>query len=198
VQTVIRFVAPGITMADERRVSLRLLNELFGGGFTSRLNQNLREKNGYTYGARSSFAMLPSAGWFSAASSVRADATGPAIQEFLNEFARLEAGDISDQEAAKARESQRTETVQSFSGLSGVLGVTAECLASGLPFSAIASDMKAMQSVDAPGLNAASKIVDLDRAVLVLVGDKATILEHLKPLNLPAPVEYTARGETVK
>ena len=50
-QTVVRFAAPAPAFADPARPKLRLLGTILGGSFTSRLNQNLREKNGYTYGA---------------------------------------------------------------------------------------------------------------------------------------------------
>jgi predicted Zn-dependent peptidase len=76
VQTVIRFVMPGVKYKDERRTTLRLMNTILGGSFTSRLNQNLREDHGYTYGARSRFSMEPSAGHFIASANVKADVTG--------------------------------------------------------------------------------------------------------------------------
>jgi zinc protease len=92
VQTVIRFVTPGPAFKNEHRPELRLLNTLLGGAFTSRLNQNLREAHGYTYGAGSRFVMDPSTGYFLASSSVRADVTGESLKEFLAEFARLRSG----------------------------------------------------------------------------------------------------------
>ncbi len=52
-QTVIQFAAPGVAFDNPLRVKRRLLNTILGGSFTSRLNQNLREDHGYTYGARS-------------------------------------------------------------------------------------------------------------------------------------------------
>ncbi len=198
VQTVVRFVAPGIPAADERRVPLRLLNTILGGSFTSRLNQNLREKNGYTYGARSQFAMEPSGGYFSAGAAVRADVTGPAIREFLAEFARLRAGDISEAEAGKARETLRAEAAQRFQGLGGVLASASALVEAGLPFGTLGRDLASMQTIAASDLNRlAGPGVDVDHAVLVLVGDKATILEQIRDLGLPKPVELTASGERI-
>jgi len=199
VQTVIRFVTPAFPLTDDRRPHLRLLNELLGGGFTSRLNQNLREKNGYTYGARSAFVMEPSTGYFIASSSVRADVTGPALQEFLSEFRRLRDGDVTDAEIGKARESQRTETVQSFAGVRGVLGQAGQLAAAGLRFEVIAADMDAMHRATASDINKLARpSIALEQGVIVLVGDKALILEQIKDLGLPAVVEYDIYGEPVK
>ncbi len=112
VQTVVQFYMPGPKYSDPRRIRFNLLNTILGGSFTSRLNQNLRERNGYTYGARSRFAMSPSTGYLLASSNVQADVTGAALQEFLKEFARIRAGDISTDEARKTRETNRMSKVQ--------------------------------------------------------------------------------------
>jgi len=81
VQTVIRFELPGYKYADENRVSLRMLNTVFGGGFSSRLNQNLREQHGYTYGAGSAFVYRRTQGYFLTGGGIRTDATAPAVTE---------------------------------------------------------------------------------------------------------------------
>jgi predicted Zn-dependent peptidase len=196
VQTVVRFYTPGYPMADDRRVRLRLLNELLGGSFTSRLNQNLREAHGYTYGAGSSFAMEPSAGFWSARASVVADKTGPSLKEFMSEFERIRKGDITAEEVSKARESLKTDLVQRFQGIGGVLGMAGNLLEAGLPYETLGADEKAMKSVTAEELNKlAPKVLPIETGVLVLVGDKKLILDQIKDLKLPAPVEYTVQGD---
>jgi predicted Zn-dependent peptidase len=196
VQTVVQFIMPGPKFTDERRVSFRLLNTLFGGSFTSRINQNLREAHGYTYGARSRFVMEPSLGYFTASSSVRADVTGAALEEFLKEINRIRAGDISDEETGKARETLRTDVIQAFAGLNGLLGMAAELAVNNLPFETLARDMAAMQKVESKDLNALARpAIPLENGVLVLVGDKRRILEQLQKLDLPKPAEVNVRGE---
>jgi len=199
VQTVIRYIAPGIRAGDDRYAAYTLINTILGGSFTSRLNQNLREAHGYTYGAGSSFSIQPSAGWFAARSSVVADKTGPALAEFAKEFERLRAGDISDDEVSKARESVRTDTIQTFEGVAGIVNAAGELVEAGLPFSTIAAQLQAMQKATPAQLNSAAReALPIERGVLVLMGDKATILEQIKDLGLPAPVEYTAEGVPAK
>jgi zinc protease len=198
-QTFIRFVAPGVGYSDSTRTSRRLLSTLLGGSFTSRLNQNLREDHGYTYGARSRYDMGVTGGSFSAGASVQAEVTGPAIREFMNEFNRLRAGDVSDLEAAKVRETLRNDTVRSFQGLAGMLGAVSAPLTSGLPLSTLSSDLEAINGVGASDLNALAKsAIPIESGILVLVGDKQVITEQLKGLDLPAPTFYDAQGKKIE
>lgn len=197
-QTVIHFATPGVSFDDPVRVKRQLMNTILGGSFTSRLNQNLREDHGYTYGARSRWAMEPSTGDFAAYASVQAQVTGAALKEFMKEFDRLKAGDITDAEAAKARETLRQEMVTDFEGISGLTSTAAQYFVSNLPFDTIAQDLASIQRVNADELNTfARSAIGLDRGVLVLVGDKAVIMEQLKDLGLPAPVELNMTGEPV-
>ncbi len=201
-QTFIRFAAPGVKLDHPDRVALDLLNTILGGSFTSRLNQNLREEKGYTYGARSSFVMGPSCGHFFAAASVQGDKTGPALVEFFKEFGRLSRGDVAEDEAGKARETYRTDAVRGFQTLQGHVGVAAAVLQAGLPFETIASDLATAGGVSASRLNAlAASAIRVSDGVLVLVGDKGVILEHLKglpgELGLGTPSFYDPEGNPI-
>jgi predicted Zn-dependent peptidase len=199
VQTVIRFMMPGPTHGDERRVPLEMFNTLFGGSFTSRLNQNLREAHGYTYGAGSGYSMGPEVGYFSASADVKADTTGASIKEFLGEIDKIRKGDVTDEETEKARATLRTEAVQSFQGLSGVVGLASGLLRNGLGWDALAKDAARLEQVKAEDLNKLAKgAIPLEQGVLVLVGDKKLILEQLKGLGLPEPVELDAKGDPAK
>jgi zinc protease len=196
VQTVVRFVMPGSTYADPNRNGLLSLNTILGGSFTSRLNRNLREEKGYTYGARSAFRMAPSCGSFEAYASVRADVTGPAIAEFLKEFAAIRASDISADEAVKARSTRRSRLIQSLEGLNGLLNSAIELSVNDRPFTDLARDLAAIDEVDAGAMNRlAHDAVPLERGLLVLVGDEKLIREHLGEVELPAAVSLTVSGE---
>ncbi len=198
VQTVIRFYMPGMAYGDANRINADLINTILGGSFTSRLNQNLREARGFTYGAGSRFVMTPGMGYFTASSDVQAEHTGESIREFLAEFKRIRGGDISADEAGKARETNRVEYVQAFQGLGGVLATAVELERNGLPFSTIGADLAALSKADAAALNAlAGPALPVDNALMVLVGDRKTILEQLKGLDLPTPEELTVTGDAV-
>ena len=198
VQTVIRFVLPGPKYTDNQRVAYRLINTILGGSFTSRLNMNLREAHGYTYGAKSHLVMGPRVGYLTTGSSVRTEVTGAALNEFIKELKGISGNPITDAEAVKAREMLRTEVVQSFADLGGILSEAEERLGAGLPFDSLETDLAAMQNASAQDLNTvAGSAVPLNRGVLVLVGDKAKILDQIKDLRLPSPIEMTAGGERV-
>ncbi|MBC7771355.1 MAG: insulinase family protein [Pyrinomonadaceae bacterium] len=198
VQTVIRYYMPGAKFADDRRGKLRLLNTILGGSFTSRLNQNLRERNGYAYGAGSRFSMRKSVGTFTASASVKADKTGASLKEFMTEFDRIRAGDITAEELTKAQETVRTDVIQSFQGLRGIVGSSAELVVSDMPFATISEDLRALQAIKASDLNTiAHSVIPLEQGVLVLVGDKQLIMEQIKDLGLPAPIEVDVNGTPV-
>jgi predicted Zn-dependent peptidase len=191
----VRFAAPAPKFADPARPKLRLLGTILGGSFTSRLNQNLREKNGFTYGASSRFSLGHALGTFSAGADVTAKVTGPSLKEFLAEFARLSGGDVTAEEVGKARDIVKNGAVQAFSGLSGILATATSYAELGAPFETLDEDLAAQASLDAAALNATAKTAfALDRGVLVLVGDKAAILPQLKDLPLPPPVEVDTWG----
>ncbi len=190
VQTVIQFIMPGPAYGDARRTQYWLLNTLLGGSFTSRLNMNLREEHGFTYGARSSFSMRKDMGHLIATSNVRADATGDAVAEFLREFGRISGGDVTDEDTAKVRETLRTDLIQSFAGLNGIIRQALERLVNKQPMESLISDMKSIQAVNSAQLNELARTaVPLNKGVLVLVGDKNTILKELSELQPDGPVE---------
>jgi predicted Zn-dependent peptidase len=199
VQTVIRFITPGPKAADPARSRYNVLNTILGGSFTSRLNQNLREAHGYTYGAGSRFVMQPMVGMFVARAAVKADTTGASLKEFFKEFDRVRAsggGDISADEATKAAQTIRTETIQGLAGIHGPVSEMASLIVAGLPFETIATDLAAAMKVSAGDLNTAGRAsIPLDKGVLVLVGDKKLILDQIKDLKLPTPMEYTPEGD---
>jgi predicted Zn-dependent peptidase len=196
VQTVVRFFLPGPVYSTPDRVKLTMLNTVFGGSFTSRLNQNLREEHGYTYGAGSRYLLEPQIGFFLAYSNVQAAVTGAAVQEFLKEFAAIRRGDLSAEEVEKARANFRTDLVQDYENLGSMLQSAVTLLRNGRPFDQPGADLKASESVGQGDLNAlANAAVPLEQGVLVLVGDRQAILDQIKDLDLPQPVELTVTGE---
>ncbi len=196
VQTVIRFEMPAPSWKDERRVPLRALNAVFGGGFSSRLNQNLREAHGYTYGASSRFSFEPSTGTLVASSSVRADVTGASLKEFLAEFKKIREGTIQDAETSRARETLRADAVEATGELGGLLNIAGDLVVNGASFETWAKDLARLEAVKTADLNALAKdAIPLEKGVLVLVGDRGLILEQTKDLGLPAPLEVDPRSE---
>jgi zinc protease len=93
----------GIERADSDYYAITLLNEIFGGYFLSRINMNLREKHGYTYGASSVFSYRKIRGPFLIAASVQNEAIDKAVQEVIYELERIQSEFVSDEELANAK-----------------------------------------------------------------------------------------------
>ncbi|WP_102125014.1 M16 family metallopeptidase [Deinococcus planocerae] len=189
-QTVVRFLMPAPPAEDARSNALRSLNTLLGGSFTSRLQQNLREDKGYTYGAGSGLLQDVGTGYLVATANVETGVTGPAVREFLNEFARLRRGDVTADEAAKTAATRRADTVASLGTLEGLVGTAAGLYTQGKPFSALGQELEQLSRFGTADLNRlAPAALPYEQGVLVLVGDRAKIVPQLQGLNLPAPVE---------
>jgi predicted Zn-dependent peptidase len=197
-QTVLRFIMPGQAGNDPARLSTDVLNTALGGSFTSRLNQNLREDKGYSYGAGSGFARLPDQGYFVASSSVKTDVTGASIKEFLYEFDRIRGGDIDAAETASAASSLRSRMVAGYESLGSTVGTWLSLRDRGSPPEAAADDFAALSSVTADSLNSlAPQVIPTDQMLLVMVGDASAVLPQLEGLPLPAVEIVDEHGHAV-
>ncbi len=187
-QTVIRFVFPGVPYSDPNRLALSGLSTILGGTFTSRLNANLREDKGFTYGAGTRLASDPAVGYLTAVSPVRADVTGASLKEFLSEFKKIRTGDIQEAEALKARTSLRTDVITSAGSLGGLVGLAELLFLNGQSFAEYTAEARKLASLSAAQMNPlANNAIQLERAVLVLVGDKTQILKQIEGLGLAKP-----------
>src|SRR5262249_1802198 len=105
-QSVIAVGQIGVPRDSPDYFGLIVMNTVFGGQFSSRLNLNLREDKGYTYGARSTFDWRQQPGPFIASASVQTDVTAPAVAEFFKEFRDLTGGrPVTDKELEFAKAS---------------------------------------------------------------------------------------------
>jgi zinc protease len=173
-----------------------MLNAILGGSFTSRLNFNLREKNGFTYGASSSFAFLHHPGSFAVRSAVFAESTAPAVREMLSELGGLRERPASAEEHAKARATLLMRVAESLSTTGGIAATFGEIGLYDLPLDEPLRFAAALERTTADDLRAlAARYIDPDAASIVIVGDRAAIEPGLRALGLPAAVAYDADGE---
>lgn len=103
VQTELRLGHPGVPRAHPDWSSLILLNALLGGKFTSRINLNLRERHGYTYGATSRFAGRLGPGPFVISAAVATESVGAAAREVLGELRRIQGEPVPTDELEETR-----------------------------------------------------------------------------------------------
>jgi zinc protease len=195
-QSVVRLVAPGTDRLSPDRSGLAMLNAILGGSFTSRLNFNLREKNGFTYGASSSFAFLRHPGSFAARAAVFAESTAPAVREMLAEIGGLRERPVTAEEHAKARATLLMRVAEGLATTGGIAATFGEIGLYSLPLDEPLRFAAALENTTADDLRAlAIRYIDPDAASIVIVGDRAAIEPGLRELGLPAAVARDADGE---
>lgn len=98
VQSTVRLGGPGIAASAADQIPLRLASTILGGGFSSRVNINLREEKGYTYGASAGARMSRTGGMIAGGADVRNEVTGDALKEFFGEYRRIGTEPVPAQE----------------------------------------------------------------------------------------------------
>ena len=184
-QTVLRIGHVGVSRANPDYVPIEVMNTGLGGLFSSRINMNLREKNGYTYGAGSVFQFRRGPGPFFTYSSVRTDVTAPAVHEIFNELERMRATDVSAEELKIAKDS----FARSLPGLFETTGQAAQSVAQlfiyNLPLDYYRSLPAKIDAVTVADVRrVAGKYLLPDSMVIVAVGDRSKIEPELSKLNL--------------
>jgi predicted Zn-dependent peptidase len=187
-QSQIRIGWVGIPRSTPDYAELSVMNTILGGAFTSRLNQNLREKNQYSYGARSVFDARLGPGLFFATAGVQTDKTAEAVREFFNEFtAMLEP--IPGEELDKAKNYVAFGFPGEFETSGDLARKLEEQIVYGLPDEYFPSFVRAVTQVtNADVQKAAAKYVQPDKFAVVVVGDRKAIEDKIKALGL-GPVE---------
>jgi zinc protease len=161
-----------------------LMNYALGGAFNSRVNLNLREDKGWTYGARSGFSGDKYTGEFVFSAGIKAAATDSALVEVINELTKYAKAGIQDSElsfmrsAIGQRDALRYETgFQKTSFIANILRYN-------LPGDFVDQQNKIVSTISKDELNTlASKWIDTSKLNILLVGDKANILPGLKRLG---------------
>jgi zinc protease len=194
-QTQVRVASIGVPRSTPDYEALRVMNETLGGLFSSRINLNLREDHGYTYGASSQFVFRRAAGPFLVASGVRTDVTGPAVSEIFKEIRRIRETPMSVDELAMAKDSLVRSLPSDFQTSEDVTTSTANIYVFDLGldyFTTYPSRLSAVTSEQARA--AAEKYLLPDRMIIVAVGDRAKIGSELAKLNLGPSEVRTADG----
>lgn len=186
VQSEIRVGHLGVPRSCEDYFALSVMNAVFGGVFNSRINLNLRERHGYTYGARSQFAFRRQAGPFVVAAPVRNEVTRESVSEMVSELRRIRTGDLDDRELDDTKNYLMgvfPATVQTASDIASRL-VDMELY--GLPddyFDRYRENIAAVTKDEITRV--ANKYLDPDRILIVIVGSAKDIREPLGTLGMP-------------
>ena len=169
--------------------ALTLLETVLGGSFTSRLNLNLREKHGYTYGARANFELRSVEGPFVAGAGVRTDVTAEALKETVGEIAGMRAP-LAPEELKKGQALVMHTIVEAYSDGSETASYLADLVAHRLPLDGWAKLPAQLRALDLPTLTrVAGAAFHPDALTVVIVGDRKLIEQPLRLLPFVKSLE---------
>jgi zinc protease len=184
VQSAIRIGQPAIPATDPDFIALSMARTVLGGGFSSRLMQNLREDKGYTYGARASQRSYAGGGGLVSSADVRNEVTGASVKEFMDEFRRLGSEPVPADELDMNKRyvaggylinNQMQAAVASSLADNWLVGRPAEFLSEYVPL---------IQAVSAEQIMAmGKKYFDPAKQSVVVVGDPKAVAEQLTPFG---------------
>lgn len=184
-QTMLRIGNVGVPRSTPDYAALEVMNTALGGLFSSRINMNLREEHGYTYGAGSVFRYRRSNGPFFVYTSVRTDVTGPAVQEIFKEIDRMVAVPLTADELALSKDSLVRSLPGQFETSGQAIGSFADTYVYGLGLDYFAKLPQRINAVDAAAVqDVAKRYLVPSRMVTVAVGDRAKIESQLQAAGL--------------
>ncbi|OOF11447.1 peptidase M16 [Salinivibrio sp. PR5] len=186
-QTSIRMVRHGMPYdATGEMFITRLANFNLGGNFNSRINQNLRQDKGYTYGAGGGVYSGRQLGTIEFDADVRADATVDAINQLWQEMANAAENGFTPQELAYLRQSSGQQDALSYETPWEKAGLIAHVEEFGLPDNYRDEQQAIIQTIDLERLNqAARRWFNPNDYQIIVVGDAEQLAPELKALGLP-------------
>ncbi len=201
-QSIVQIGQVGVSRGNPDYVPLQVMNSILGGQFSARLNLNLREDKGYTYGARSGFSYRKGAGPFTASAGVQTAVTKESVLEFLKELKGIRGelpvteGELDYNKQSVIRRFPRTmETVGQISGQLSNLVVY------GLNDTYFNDYLSKVNAVTLKDINrVANKYLTPDKMAILIVGDKNVIEPKLKEIDaLGGTIRYLdTEGNLIK
>jgi zinc protease len=186
-QTQLRVVTVGAARSSPDFRPLQVMNMALGGLFSSRINMNLREQHGYSYGTYSNFVFRRSAGPFQVAGGVRTDATAASVTEVFKEIEGIRREPLGADELQKAKDSLANSLPGAFETSANAVNSFSNVFTYDLGldyYNRYAAQVNAVTAEQA--VNVALRYLPPERLVIVAVGDRKVIEPELKKLNLGA------------
>jgi predicted Zn-dependent peptidase len=184
-QSVIMIGAPGVARTSPDFPAIEVMNTILGGSFSSRLNQNLRETRGYSYGAGSQFVYRPVPGPFVARSAVRTDVTDSSLVEFFKELNGIRDSAVSPAELTRARSYIALGLPGDFETTGQMGNQIGELLTFGLPPTYFDTYVRRVMAVTAADVQRVARTYfDPAKVDVVVVGDIARIRPGIEALDL--------------
>jgi len=183
---------PGPPRSTPDYYALQVMNTMLGGMFQSRLNANIREEKGYSYGVNSSFAFGKGPGAFRTGGDIVSAKSDAALVEFMKELRGIGGSrPITDEELATAKDSLIQRLPGTFASVQSINSAIVTLWTQGLPdnyYQQYATRISDIRKEDV--LRVAKQYIDLDHLTIVIVGDRASIEAPLKAAGV-APIVLT-------
>ena len=172
--------------------AIQVMNVILGGQFQSRLNANIREEKGYSYGVNSNFAYGKGPGPFRTGGDIVTAKTDVALIEFMKELRGIQGSrPVTDEELTTAKDALIQRLPGTFGSVGGINGSLTAIWTQALPedyYQQYSAHIAAITKDDV--LRVAKQYIDLDHLAIVIVGDRATIEAPLKATGI-APIVIT-------
>jgi zinc protease len=183
-QSSVRIGSIGVPRSTQDYFSILVMNTILGGAFTSRLNTNLRETHGYTYGAGSGFAMRRWAGPFTARAEVVAAKSDSALIEFMKELRAIREA-VPGTELEKAKRYLQLQLPSEFETTGDIASQLVPVVVHGLPLDYYNSYVQRIEDVTVTDVQrVAQQYIDPSKFAVVIVGDRKAIEAGLRALNI--------------
>ena len=181
VQSTLRLGSPGSAASAGDYVPLRLASTILGGSFSSRINTNLREEKGYTYGATAGARIYRDGGGIVGGADVRNEVTGAALRETMKEYRRLGTQAVPAAEMTMNKRYMAGSYLVSNQMQQAVAGTLAANWLVGLPAEFLGQFVPKIQKVTPDQVRAmGKKYFAPERQAIVVVGDSKAVGSQLK------------------
>ncbi|BBH64662.1 peptidase M16 [Actinoplanes sp. OR16] len=184
VQSSLRLALPGVTRTDPDYAAVTVANLIFGGYFSSRWVENIREDKGYTYGSHSGIEHFVAGSTWSGSAEVATEVTGPSLLETVYELGRIASLPPGEEELEQARRYALGTLRLSMSTQAGLAGLASMYAGFGLRLEHLREHSEALAAVTREEVFAAgAKYLAPSRAVTVVLGDADKIESQLSVLT---------------
>ena len=184
-QSEIRIGYPCLPRSTPDFFPVIVMNRILGGQFSSRLNINLRERRGLTYGAQTQFIFNKHEGPFIASAAVESSETGNAIREFLIEMEKMRADGITEEEIEFSRGGLAGSFALSFETASQQAGALQNIALYGLPMDYYSHYIENLHAVTREDISrVARRYLDTSRMTIIVVGDLQAMKGEIEELQL--------------
>jgi zinc protease len=199
VQSSVIIGQAGFRATDPDYLSMVALNHVFGGGFSNRVNLNLREKHGYTYGAGSQLDLRPGSGAFRVSSEVRTNATDSALVEVVNEYKRIVGEPIPTTELHSSVNNLVSGFPSSVQTVQQLAGRIQQLIIWGLPVDFYATYRERLAAVTPEEVRtAATSRLTPNNIIVVVAGDLSKIEAPIRARNLGTVEVWDVNGNKVR